>query len=368
MKHGTSLYLDMVRFSAAMIVFLEHFREITTHAFHDFWKLHPRWFNYSSPLSHAAVMVFFVLSGFVIAHVTATREKTALSYCASRFARLYSVVIPALILVAVTNHLEVLKYPFIFDRATVTHIGVPAPLYYLGTALFVGHFWLWPQLEPPNIPFWTMSFEVAYYVGIALVLFGSRRVCVLGLIALAVAAGPTIVLLAPTWLLGYCAYHISRRWQLPANAALVIWLASTLLVLLCPLIETSIDIRLRFLSIPNPTLGNLLACYAASICFTASVLGFAGIADYAEPLLRPISAQIRWLGSLTFSLYLFHAPIGAFINVYTPLDRSSFGEFLLMFGGTLFIVATLGRLCEQSKGVYRQLFLAMSRRVAPSAQ
>jgi peptidoglycan/LPS O-acetylase OafA/YrhL len=41
-----------------------------------------------------AVLVFFVLSGFVIAWVTDTREHTLVEYGLSRVARLYSVVIP----------------------------------------------------------------------------------------------------------------------------------------------------------------------------------------------------------------------------------------------------------------------------------
>src|SRR5437879_5863418 len=103
MKRGVSLYLDLVRFSAAMIVFFEHFRERSRHAFYEFWKLHPFVYSHLNPLSQTAVIVFFVLSGFVIAHVLATRERTPLEYAASRFGRLYSVVVPTLLLVFATN-------------------------------------------------------------------------------------------------------------------------------------------------------------------------------------------------------------------------------------------------------------------------
>jgi len=94
MKKGTSLYLDLVRFSAALMVFLVHLKVHAKGTFGPFWGFH---LDYSS---QTAVTVFFVLSGYVIAHVLATREGTPLEYCASRFARLYSVVVPALILTA----------------------------------------------------------------------------------------------------------------------------------------------------------------------------------------------------------------------------------------------------------------------------
>src|SRR6185295_6183790 len=168
MKNGTSLYLDLVRFSAALVVFLEHLRSHTKHGFKAFWSLHSFWRDYLNPLSLTAVMVFFVLSGYVIAHLLATRERTLLEYSASRFARLYSVVVPALILTLVANQLLAMKYPHAFD----SYGGAVAMfLDYLGTAVFASHFWLWGDLEPANAPFWSLSFEAAFYVGIALIVF-----------------------------------------------------------------------------------------------------------------------------------------------------------------------------------------------------
>src|SRR2546423_13465766 len=38
MKPGTSLYLDLVRFAAALTVFIEHLREHTRIGFAAFWK------------------------------------------------------------------------------------------------------------------------------------------------------------------------------------------------------------------------------------------------------------------------------------------------------------------------------------------
>src|SRR6185295_5301566 len=146
-----------------------------------FWSIHSFWRYYLDPLSLTAVMVFFVLSGYVIAHVLATREKTVLEYSASRIARLYSVVVPALILTVIANYLLVLKYPNAFES-----YGGPAAmlLNYLGTAFFTSHFWLWHDLEPANAPFWSLSFEAAFYVGIALILFAKGFTRTIGLILL----------------------------------------------------------------------------------------------------------------------------------------------------------------------------------------
>jgi peptidoglycan/LPS O-acetylase OafA/YrhL len=66
-----------------MMVLVEHFREHTERAFSEFWMFHPFLYNHLNPLSQTTGIVFFVLSGFVIAHVLATREWTPLEYAAA---------------------------------------------------------------------------------------------------------------------------------------------------------------------------------------------------------------------------------------------------------------------------------------------
>src|ERR1700728_1064570 len=133
MKKGLSLYLDLIRFSAALVVFIEHFRERTKHTFSRLWNDHPFLSTHLFSYSQTAVIVFFVLSGFVIAHVLATRERTPLEFAASRFGRLYSVVVPTLILITATNFLITLRYPDAFDSYGD---GVSVFLEYLRSSLF----------------------------------------------------------------------------------------------------------------------------------------------------------------------------------------------------------------------------------------
>src|SRR4051812_7117966 len=90
-----SLYLDLMRFLAAVAVFLDHLTSFPITGVED----GPRQGllligNYGQ----SAVTVFFVMSGFVIAYVTTSRENSGWSYSVSRVSRLYSVVVPALLL------------------------------------------------------------------------------------------------------------------------------------------------------------------------------------------------------------------------------------------------------------------------------
>ncbi|MGH9810841.1 MAG: acyltransferase family protein, partial [Terriglobia bacterium] len=94
-----SIYLDLVRFCAALCVFLGH---ASGQRFSGGYLWH------FDELRHDAVTVFFVLSGFVIAHVTNTSEQTPREFFINRAARIFSVAIPAL---ALTYALDAVGMP-----------------------------------------------------------------------------------------------------------------------------------------------------------------------------------------------------------------------------------------------------------------
>ena len=84
---GTSLYLDLARISAAALVLLNHVFEPP---FYD------GGLNFPGP---SAVVTFFVIWDFVIAYATDSVSDWRI-YAVARFARMHSVVLPALALTA----------------------------------------------------------------------------------------------------------------------------------------------------------------------------------------------------------------------------------------------------------------------------
>src|SRR5580704_14604047 len=86
MPVGLSLYLDFVRVLAALAVVLNHAADQQTGG---------QWMKIPA-IGPDAVVVFFVLSGLVIAYTTPSRHASALDYFATRLARLWSVLLPAL--------------------------------------------------------------------------------------------------------------------------------------------------------------------------------------------------------------------------------------------------------------------------------
>ena len=69
-----------------------------------------RLLSVSAELAHTAVIVFFVLSGFVISWA-AERDGTAREYILNRASRIYSVALPALALTWLTDNYLLLHYP-----------------------------------------------------------------------------------------------------------------------------------------------------------------------------------------------------------------------------------------------------------------
>ena len=93
LKGWSSYYLDFVRISAAYIVFVSH----AIAAWNPIFNTNPL----IEKLSHNAVVVFFVLSGFVICHTTLNKKRDFASYFSARFSRLYSIFFWAIILTGI---------------------------------------------------------------------------------------------------------------------------------------------------------------------------------------------------------------------------------------------------------------------------
>lgn len=340
MNRGLSLYLDLTRFTAAMIVFLGHARgQSFTGGL--FWQL--------APYMQTAVIVFFVLSGYVIAHVLNGRENSAREYAAARIARLYSVVIPALFITAICDGIGSRIDPaFYYDGPWWYPPEGEAPMRYVATLLFINRFWT-ASLEPGiNGPFWSLSFEAVYYILAGLMFFMRGWIRMLSIAAVALAAGPTIMALAPIWFVGYGIYHLAKRITVPFSVGLACVLAGLAMLIGGPVLR---DYTMPF----EPRLGpELITGYYEAAGFALHLFGVHYIAR-TFGFLNRFTGLIRWAASLTFALYLFHRPL---IQLFAVLDigpPDSWQQRAYLLGMTLLVVATVGWWCERQKGTLRRL-------------
>ena len=354
MRAETSIFLDAMRFSAACVVFLSH---LTGSEFNTTlpWV---RW-------GHEAVVIFFVMSGFVIAHVVDKREQSAASYAAARLGRLYSVMLPALALTALLDPIGRLSAPELYAR-----IPDDAPaLRIAASLLFIQQSWNLTVMPLSNGPFWSLGFEFWYYVifGAWQLTTGHTRVVVMTVGAL--VAGPRILAFFPLWLLGVLAYRLHQNWQPPARLQTLFFTFAALSFVSLFVLGHPASTLTSFIEgiFPDGYIDTgLLRIFAGDIPKLPAdlLLGltFAALIVFLPHYRwRSIAAKrsaraIRHLAGSTFSLYLFHVPLLYFFVAIANIQRDNATQIVLTGAAVLLSSHMLSYLGERHVATYRRLF------------
>jgi peptidoglycan/LPS O-acetylase OafA/YrhL len=343
-----SLYLDFVRFGAALVVATSHI-----------WPmLFPR-----RPLpwpGHDAVVVFFVLSGLVVAHATDRPGRTLAIYVEHRLARIWSVAIPALLL-------SILIAPLIAPGVTIYAAPVIADRAdfwwrILLSASFLSQSWFLDAEPPFNAPFWSLSFEVWYYVLFGLWVYAPARWKVLAIAIAATVAGFKILLLAPIWLFGVAIYRC--RVRLTSTAALVVFVTTVTVGLAYFWFDVSIAIRTAMIARWPEFMGPLEGSnqFVGDTCLGIIIsLNFIAVSNLhlSERLDCWLRAPLKTAASFTFSIYLYHMPIFSFLWGAANLRSATILIVLLIAG-----VVGLGQVTERQLIYWRQFVAVLLRRAS----
>lgn len=356
-----SVYLDLVRFLAALAVVLMHVRQGMLVELPGAGLL--------TMLGREAVMAFFVLSGFVIAYTADRRRPSLRQFAVARCARIYSVALPVLVLGFACAWLLGPHLAQPIDKG----YQLAKPWLYLPFHLqFLGDLWQLSEVPPLLVPWWSLNYEVWYYVlfAVAWYLGGARRVLAVTLV-LAIM-GIKLWLLLPVWLAGVGLYRWQARHTLPRRLARAGWVAS--LALLAAYEAGDLETTLRALGRASPfaqvlDLGNadrFLADYAVGliVCLNFACARFAGFG-----VLLRADGPVRRCASYTLTLYLSHALVLAAWPVLYPHDPAAPFDLLLLALAIGIATWLLGELTEQRKDGWRRLFERLFDRLfGPSRQ
>jgi peptidoglycan/LPS O-acetylase OafA/YrhL len=354
MPASFSLYLDLVRFIAALAVFFSH---LGTSPFTKnvlWWRL--------GEYGDAAVTVFFVMSGYVISFVSASGENNAESYFGSRVSRLYSIVLIALPLTFLFDTIGMALHSDFYAIQKVL-LKQESLAGYISAFFFVNEYQAFGfnGISPgTNGPYWSLSFEATYYLLVGIVLFSRRMFWIPVTFVILALAGKTIAALLPVWALGFALYRMrTPEFKSTSPVHAVFW-GSALLLIFSPAIKQYLPSSSDHIFLPwgrGPFNRNLVNDYFIAAAFAAHLVSARVLlAEGLKPIDRLRSA-IRWLGSLTFPLYMFHYPALCLFSAISPWGETSVyrAVFVSAMTGALVIVVT--PVCDNLKTNIRKKFI-----------
>jgi len=344
LNRPTSLYLDIVRFGAAVIVLLTHL------AYPRFsgGRLEPL-----RSFGNDAVMVFFVLSGYVIAHTAATRDRDLSTFALHRLARLWSVALPAIALTLVLDRIGLAFAPELYTPAV--YQGSEPLLRVLTAATFTNELWFSSTRLFSNGPYWSLGYEFGYYVLFAAAWYLRGRTRAAILLVAAAILGPKILLLFPVWLLGLWVQRVNTTRPVGPRVGTCLWLGSLLLyglfrgfdgpAVLARWSTAHLGQHYDALRWSNEFLSSFVIGPLVALHF----IGFHGCSVRWTRVLEPCAPRIRDWAGYTFSIYLFHLPLLQCLAACLPLEPRSGLSVLLLFSLTLLGCRLFGRFSEKQK-------------------
>ncbi len=303
-----SAWLDLLRAASALAVLVGHVGQLGF--FGQGWPQ-------TDTLQHAAVIVFFVLSGLLIRQSACRESMTLAAFAKARAIRILPVSIVALLFsTTVAFALQPLAKhdPYLppFDTATVKELLVASLFLNERSAGFE------PILNPP---YWSLCYEVWFYALFAAWAFlrGYRRIIAVTLIAW--VAGLPVLLLLPTWLVGA---WVGTNWswlrRVPPLAALAAAVAGFVLISA----PQTAEALATYTSERGIHLGNLhfsehfITDLPAGLFVALAIVALKS----SRLTLNAATASIaRWGAGLSFTLYLTHWPI--LIAIRTVADRDA---------------------------------------------
>jgi peptidoglycan/LPS O-acetylase OafA/YrhL len=334
LRESPSIHLDALRGFAASLVVLNHLRDALFVDYEAVARHNP--FTSAaylvSSLGRQSVIVFFVLSGYLVGGSVLRSVRSGSwswrAYFLARLSRLYVVLLPALLLGGALDWLGMHMpgtesvysgnsgmHALAFNvHGVLTWRMLAANALFLPTIRLPG---MAPYLVLPfgsNGALWSLGYEFSYYLGFPILVFllagghswKTRTLSCLSLLAWGWLAGLNVVLLGLTWLMGASitflpAFPARRRWtrRLAIVLALVLFTAG--------LVESKL-------------LDSIPSDWVLGLAVTAMIWVTLHCATARLPVFYVHLA--RRAAHSSYTLYLVHLPMLIFLKATLHLPRA----------------------------------------------
>lgn len=307
--------LEGIRGLAALYVLIHHSRTALTQSYNSGLKLYPEQYEWYDKLmvyffslfkfGHEAVIVFFVLSGFVI-HLKQTKPSYSYpnfnwkNYFKKRLIRIYPPFLASMILCVLRDYvltlIDSVEFAGIFDKYTINSL--------------INNLLLIPGTEPwgYNYPSWSLKHEWVFYILYPFVLYlnhNNFKITILIILGLYIS-----------YLLGYSIPFIGE-----VAYTFVVWNFGVLIAHYYNKQDFKyfkyfpLFIIITVIYVPTYALFNSYAI--KDILFGLIMAGFLSFLLITKNKLVLNSLnKLTWLGAFSYSIYILHYPL---LNLYQSL-------------------------------------------------
>lgn len=301
LSSSKSDFLNLVRWMAALVVVMGH-ADMYLGLFGGGDAANWSAFGYFGVHAHAAVIVFFVLSGYVVTYATERKNCQGnygfRGYFLDRWSRIYSVLLAAVGFTLILDYFGGMLSPAYANPALIPQDGFVFRL--VANLASLQGVWGYRIQLGSNPALWSVGYEFVYYLLFGVLYFRAQifRRAWIGVLLVAVMLaliGWKMAAYFGVWLTGVAAYHASRS-RLIAQRPVSAWLVIAALVVANHLLVYS----------------NILGAVEMlrDFVFAAMVAALLSLEVKQVPLSFRRRRQINaTMADFSYSIYAFHTPI-----------------------------------------------------------
>ena len=323
-----STFLNIVRGLAAFLVLAGHLRGFFFESYHNLNPTSQNIINYIlffiTRIGHECVMVFFVLSGYLVGgnYLTDIFNKNAnhKKYFIDRFTRMWTVLIPALLIGFLLDHY---RCSLLND---CYHVNEWSTSIFMGNVFFLQTIKF--EIYTSNKALWSLANEFWYYIIFPLIILPFtfkvnkiiKTAVSLTTIIIFYHLMPNIINLFPIWLMGVVARFITP----PAYLKNYKWLVLSYIFLIISIFISNIN-------------SNILSNSIVGISFSLLLIIQK---EFNKIDFKHVKKPAKLLSDFSFSMYAYHLPIMFLLLVISVkvfgieirFINASFWEWLLYLG------------------------------------
>ena len=344
-----SVWLDLVRGLAALAVVIGHAVQL---------RIYTGPFPFTIMFQKNAVVVFFVLSGMVIAASVDRSRKTLADFALARVSRIVPVALAAIgvSLAVAAFDVALPGGPLHVEDLRWTDLGET-----LLAASFLSE--SYTSGYPPNAPYWSLCYEVWFYALFAAATYLSGASRAVWLVLLALVAGPNILMLFPVWLVGVGLVRMRLALRVPVGIAVALVAMALAALWITP--NWAMDGFRLLRPIVPWNLGHslfVLTDLALAAFIAASFAGLRTLAERGFVLPARAEPAIRWGANMSFSLYLLHWPLLKLLNITGLTAGKDPLAFAAIIAGVVAVSGAFATVTEHKRFVVRDWIERLLRR------